>query len=194
MTLIKDIGVEPSQVDMILITHFHFDHISGLIDSIGNASFPNAAIYVSKKENDYWFKNLNQILEKHKKRAKLVPNYFLPYMNANKYYTFSEYEFFAEGIRAIPAYGHTMGHTIFSFESSNHTLWCIGDLIHMKEIQFDHPRLGISYDSKPEIAVESRMKLFEQAAKKRVYIAASHDFNFLKILLKYNKYLAIPVN
>ncbi|PLX14684.1 MAG: hypothetical protein C0597_09620 [Marinilabiliales bacterium] len=193
MTLIKSIGVEPNQVDMILITHFHFDHISGLIDSLGNESFPNASIYVSQKENDYWFNNPNQLLEKHKKRAKMVPNYFVPYMNANKYYTFNDYEFIAEGIQAIPAYGHTMGHTIFSFESSNQTLWCIGDLMHIKKIQFDHPRLGITYDSKPETAVESRMKLFEQAAKKRVYIAASHDFDYFKIKINGEKIVEIPL-
>lgn len=192
--LIKNIGLEPNQIDMVLITHFHFDHIGGLIDSKGNATFPNATVYVSQEENDYWFNDSTKLLAKHKTWAKQVPNFFSPYKDKGRYKMIKNNETIADGIHAILAPGHTVGHTIYSFESENKTLWCIGDLIHMKELQFDHPRLGIIYDTKPEIAVKSRMKYFKNAAQNSIIMAASHDFNFFKIKIEDDKIIEIPVD
>ena len=51
---LKASGYMPSQVDMVLITHMHGDHIGGLLDSSGKPAFPNATIWTAKAESDYW--------------------------------------------------------------------------------------------------------------------------------------------
>ncbi len=188
----KKIGINPLQVDIILITHFHFDHIGGLISPEGKPMFPNASIRVSKLESDYWMQDLSNMPENQRERAKMVKKIFDPYIKAKLYQTFLPNEEFGDGIRALSAYGHTIGHTVYSFSSKGVELWCIGDLIHFGAIQFKHPEAALMFDSDMKIAIASRISVFKRAAASHIILAGAHLPEMVQLDVNGDLFVAVP--
>lgn len=156
---LKESGYQPSQVDMILITHMHGDHVGGLNDSSGKAMFPNAEVYVSKLENDS--QNAENI-------ARLSAGY------KGKWYTFDYGTEIIPGITAIDARGHTPGHTVFLIESEGKKLYIWGDIIHASAVQFPRPEVTINYDTDKKLAAETRISLMRTISSQNAYIAGMH--------------------
>ena len=156
-------GTLPSDVKTILLTHLHPDHFGGLVDGNGKAAFPNAEIYVSGIERDYWvdeLKNENVIeaLDLYKDKIHL--------------FEFGDEIF--DGIKAIDASGHTPGHTVFDIKSGGDELLIVGDILHFIEIQLPIPDVSVKYDADPEKAKESRKKILDYASENEIKIAGMH--------------------
>ena len=144
-----------------MITHLHPDHFGGIVDTAGNASFPNAEVYVSKPEYDYWVDEV---------KNKSV-------ISALKLYTVKQFVFgdeVVEGVRAIDTSGHTPGHTSYLIEADGEKLIIAGDIMHFPEIQLPHPEVAARYDTDPVKAVQSRKFLLDYAAWKNIPIAGMH--------------------
>ena len=118
-------GVEPAQIDTILISHFHPDHIDGIKTKDGAKVFPNAEIWVPESEWAFWMDDANL-----GRYIGAVLRYFL---NARRIFAdiasevrrFKPGEEVAQGITSIPTYGHTPGHTAFSIHSADQSLLVI---------------------------------------------------------------------
>lgn len=190
---LKKAGVDPAQVDLILITHFHFDHIGGLTSQEGKRVFPKAIVRVSKAENDFWMRDTSLIPVALRDRALRLKAILAPYMKEQAYRPFAPDEEPGHDIKALAAHGHTPGHMVYSFSSKGKTLWCVGDLIHFGAIQFGHPTAGVSFDSDGPMAVASRMDLFKRAAALRVIVAASHLPAMVQLEEKRKTFVATPV-
>ena len=154
-------GVATERVKTILITHLHPDHFGGLVDSSGKVSFPNAEVYVSKPEYDYWVKELrNQSV-----------------ISALNHYTVKTFAFGDEvvpGVRAIETTGHTPGHVSYLVEADGEKLIIAGDVMHFQGIQLKNPEVAVRYDVDQVKAVQSRKFLFDYAASKNIPIAGMH--------------------
>ena len=154
-------GVSPENVKMILLTHLHGDHYGGLVNSEGKASFPNAEVYVSKPEYDYWVNEL--------KNEGVI--------SALKMYRVNQFAFGDEvvaGVRAIDTAGHTPGHVSFLAESGGDKIIIAGDIMHFQTIQLPHPDVAVKYDVDPVKAVQSRKFLLDYAAWKNIPVAGMH--------------------
>jgi glyoxylase-like metal-dependent hydrolase (beta-lactamase superfamily II) len=194
MKQLNDAGINPSKVDLILITHFHFDHIGGLTSSEGKKLFPNAVVRVSKAESDFWMRDASLIPENLRERAANIKAVLAPYVSTKSYLPFLPYENLGEGIKAISANGHTPGHTVYSFSSKGKELWCIGDLIHFGLVQFSHPNVGITFDSNAQMAIGSRIDFFQRAAKAHIVLAGAHLPEIVRLEKKGDAFVATPVN
>lgn len=149
-------GVKPQEVDVILITHLHPDHFLGLSRD-GKRAFPAAKLYLSIKESENIPGNAKQLLEMYKDDIIIF--------NPNE-----ESTPLICGIESMAAYGHTPGHTVFLVD--NVMIW--GDLTHAMAIQMPYPEVAISYDSDPEMAVKSRLRILEYVAKRKIVVAGMH--------------------
>jgi glyoxylase-like metal-dependent hydrolase (beta-lactamase superfamily II) len=160
-------GLSADQIDAVLITHAHGDHIGGLLED-GKAVFPNAKLYISQPERDYWVgaKNTNviNVLKAYEKQLVL----FKP--NDLKSITTS----LLPGITPIAAYGHTPGHTAFLVESKGDKLLIWGDLTHAMAIQMPYPQVAVTYDVNPKEAVQSREKILKYVSENKITITGMH--------------------
>jgi glyoxylase-like metal-dependent hydrolase (beta-lactamase superfamily II) len=159
---LKIIGLSPDDIGMILITHSHGDHIGGLVKN-GSPVFTGAKVYISSAEFA-WSPQVRQSLSGYSGRV----NRFDP---GNLADLGSE---IAEGVRAIAAYGHTPGHTIFLIESAGERLLVWGDLTHAMAIQMPRPDISVTYDSDPVQAAAVRKEVLKFAMEEKVPVAGMH--------------------
>ena len=172
---LQNAGVQPEQIDAILITHLHPDHVGGLMRN-GKMVFPNATVYISKAESDFWLtpEALKNAPAAYKPFFEYAQNSALPYVNAGKVKTFNSGDVLFPGITALGSAGHTAGHTSYVIESNGHKLLILGDLIHAQAVQFADPDIAIAYDSDPKAAVSTRRRVFDDAVKGKYLVAGSH--------------------
>lgn len=154
---LKSINVEPKNIDIICITHMHYDHIAGLIYDY-NKTFPKADVYIAQEEID----------------ANKTSEIFLAYPNRIK--SFKQNEQILPFIKSIPAFGHTLGHTMFEVTSEGQTMLVWGDVLHAP-IQFQDPNIYLTYDTDPIQALSVRKNVLKNYADTDKYIAGAHLLN-----------------
>jgi glyoxylase-like metal-dependent hydrolase (beta-lactamase superfamily II) len=168
-------GYTPEQVDEVLLTHLHADHVGGIAPD-GIAVFPNAVIRSSKLDADYWLDDANEraapdflrpMFEGDKASLK-------PYIAAGRYLPFEGEQEMVPGIRSVPMPGHTPGHTSYAIVSRGQKLLVWGDVVHVAAVQFSDPAVTVKYDSDEDEAELDRKRIFSDAAKGRYWIGAAH--------------------
>ncbi len=194
---LRSAGYAPEEVDRVLVTHLHSDHVGGLTTQDGKRVFPNAEVFVSKAESDFWLSP--EIAAKAPKDAlpffQAAQAIAAPYIKAGKWRTFNGSEAIADGIKFISLHGHTPGHTGYEFSSKGQKILFWGDTIHAQIVQLRHPEITVVFDSDPAAAAAMRDQLLPALAREDVMIAGPHmPFPALGRLRKDgNGYLWAPV-
>jgi glyoxylase-like metal-dependent hydrolase (beta-lactamase superfamily II) len=172
----KAAGYQPDQVDTVVITHLHGDHMGGLNDAGGQPLFRKARILVAKADNDFW---LSQVVADGAK-ADLQPFFKMardsaaPYLTSGQWVTFTEGEVLVPGIQAVKANGHTPGHTAYAVESEGQKLLIWGDLVHAHAVQFARPGVSIEFDIDQKQAVVTRRSIMKAMAASKSLVAGMH--------------------
>jgi glyoxylase-like metal-dependent hydrolase (beta-lactamase superfamily II) len=162
---LKELGLTPADVNSVLLTHMHGDHIGGLLKD-GKAFFPNAKVYLSVPEKAHW------------EKTDLPKQIFSVY--GDKVQTFTPTEFgtatkeLLKGISPIAAYGHTPGHTIYMLESGGKKLMVWGDITHATAVQLAFPETSVTYDSDPVMAAKTRQALFQYLSANNLPFTGMH--------------------
>lgn len=175
---LKASGYRPEQVSHILLTHLHPDHSCGVSQN-GTANFPNATIYVSENEANYWL-NPKQIdaIPKDRQAGYVatvgkIKTALAPYQAKKQFKTFKLGDKI-NGFEVISTPGHTPGHYSYQLATPTQNLVFVGDIVHSHTVQFERPETAIEYDIDPEQAVQTRLKQFSNYAKNGHTIAAPH--------------------
>ena len=163
---IRALGLEPDQIDTILITHLHRDHFGGLLGDNG-ANFPNAQVFLAAQELEYFTRtNVNEGAV-----AALAP-YQVTTFNPRQPGSVNTALF--PGITPMANFGHTPGHTVFLIEDSNDKLLIAGDFLHVALVQFAHPEISATFDVDPHAAAVSRRQILEFAEQNNIPIGGMH--------------------
>jgi glyoxylase-like metal-dependent hydrolase (beta-lactamase superfamily II) len=160
-------GYRPEQIDLVLLTHLHGDHVCGLVQD-GKKLFPNATIYAAQEEADAWLEDAPQTDITAKQARETLALY------GKAFHTFHTGAQLAPGVTIVPAHGHTAGHTAYRFRSKGQSLLVWGDIVHCPPVQFLHPEVSVRSDTAPAEAIATRQALFAQTAKDDTLVAGAH--------------------
>lgn len=153
-------GFDPAKVDMVIVTHFHPDHIFGLMAKDTNAPiFPNAEIVVPDAELAYWGDPavIEKLPEARRGLAKRIQATLAQWKNVRRVKDGAEA---APGIRAIAAYGHTPGHTVYQVATGGAPLMIMGDTANVPHLFAKNPGWHLMFDQDANLAEASRKAAF----------------------------------
>jgi glyoxylase-like metal-dependent hydrolase (beta-lactamase superfamily II) len=167
-------GIEPEDIETILVSHFHPDHIFGLLEAKTNKPvFPNAEIIVPAAEYKWWTDSslIGRLPAARRPLAKriqsVIPNWksVLPVAGEDEV---------VPGIRFVSAPGHTAGHTAFHLSSGNEQLLISADTVYLPALVAAHPDWQGAYDQDGAKATETRRKLMDRVIADKMLVCGAH--------------------
>ena len=170
---LRAIGVEPSAIDIVALTHLHSDHSMGLLDESGNKVFPNAELLIHEVEAAFWLDRALQpgdserIVNNSKKQRALTA----PYRDRIRRIKDGEV---LPGITAMMRPGHTPGHTNWLIQSGGERLLIWGDIVHLAAVQLARPDARLIYDVDTDLAAKTRAEVLDWAAREKLVVAGAH--------------------
>lgn len=157
---LKALHIHPEDINYLFITHFHGDHIGGMMKN-DSVVFPRAEVYASQLEYDAWMKMLADQKVQVEKTMKAYKD---------RLHLFVFGDTLPENVMAMNAVGHTLGHTVFQVGK----LLVIGDLFHGAALQLVHPEICAQYDMDKKGAVKSRKYYLQYARENGLTLAGMH--------------------
>lgn len=158
---LKLLKISPDDIQYVFLTHFHDDHIGGLINSSGETVFKHAQLYAPQAEYNGWMKapknqrtQIEKIISVYKDRLHL----------------FTYTDTLPAGIKPMEAAGHTPGHTVYRIGRFLIT----GDLVHGAALQIPHPEFCASYDQQPDEAISTRRRVLDYIRQHHLIMAGMH--------------------
>jgi len=167
-------GIEPRMISTIIVTHFHPDHIFGMISKETNSQvFPDAEILVPAAEYNFWTspETVGKLPDAQKGLATRIQATFPKWKNIRPVEADKEV---APGIKSVATYGHTPGHTSYIIGSGSKQLMVLGDVTNIPAINVANPDWSIGFDMNQAMAAATRRKVFDQAIADKVIMTGYH--------------------
>lgn len=168
-------GFKPEDVDHVVISHYHGDHINGLRKKDGSLAFPKAKVHVPAPEHAFWFDDAKMnaappaakgAFENARKVIGSLPADILV-----KYEPGQE---LAPGIRAEAAFGHTPGMSMVSVQSEGQKFMYVADLTNVPSLFARSPDWAVQFDMDAELARQTRRRVFDMLVKDKVTAGGYH--------------------
>ncbi|GBU10181.1 MBL fold metallo-hydrolase [Gammaproteobacteria bacterium] len=168
-------GYLPEQIDIVLLTHLHVNHICGLVN-LDKMAFPNANVYVSQIDADFWlsYEQAAQALPQDQINFKIASDSVKPYRATDQLKFFKGPNLPIFGVKAIATPGHTNGHSAYLFESKGESLIVWGSIIHSIALQLNNPDISVESDMDPAQGIITRKLLLKEISNNRSWVAGAH--------------------
>ncbi|MBH0239266.1 MBL fold metallo-hydrolase [Methylobrevis sp. L22] len=163
-------GILPESVDIVVLTHFHGDHIGGLMEG-ETAAFPNAAYVAGRTEYDFWT-HPDRLSGPTENSAKLVQANVVPY--AERMNFIEPGADIITGITAIEAFGHSPGHMAYNIESEGRRLVLTADTANHYVMSLQKPDWEVRFDMDKAKAAATRKSIFGMLAADKVPFVGYH--------------------
>jgi glyoxylase-like metal-dependent hydrolase (beta-lactamase superfamily II) len=167
-------GIDPNKIDMVIISHFHGDHIGGLKNPDGSLAFPHAEIKVPALEWAFWTDESNA------SKANSFNSAWFPGAKqmlaglADKVSKYEDGQELAPGITALATPGHTPGHMSFVVASGSKHILVQTDVSNIPWMFLRHPGWHSVYDNEPELAEKTRRRVYDMAAAEKTVVVGYH--------------------
>lgn len=169
-------GIDFKAIDTVIISHYHGDHVNGLLKADGSLAFPNAEVLVPAVEHKYWMDD-GEMSRAPKGRVETNFKNIRRVFNAEVIKRLRTYEWGKEvipGITAVDTSGHTVGHTAHILSSGNGRVFVQGDLTHVPYLFARNPGWHAFYDQDPVAAEAMRRKIYDMLVAERMMVQGFH--------------------
>lgn len=170
---LKEAGIDPAKINTIIITHFHPDHISGLVAKDGGQVFGHAEIVVPEVEYKFWTDPLatSNLPEARKALAKRIQLTFPTWKNVRQAKSDGD---IVAGIKAVATHGHSPGHTSYLMGSGSEQLMVLGDVTSIPAINLRNPGWHIAFDQDAQLAEKTRRATFDRVIADKITCTGYH--------------------
>lgn len=169
-------GIDPKSIDIVLISHFHGDHVNGLLDAEGKQLFPNAQVMASSTEWKYWMDDGEMSRAPAGRMADLFKNNRRVFETGlqKKVTPFEWGKEVAPGITAVNAAGHTPGHTAFIIASGSDKIFIQSDTTNHPAVFVANPGFHLMFDQDAKMAEETRRKIYDMLVAEKMRVQGYH--------------------
>lgn len=195
----REAGIDPDSIDVIILSHLHGDHINGLRNKDGSLAYPNAIVYVPQLEMDFWMDpdRLRTAPAAARGGFENVRRVFASYPT-DKLRLFKPGMEIAPGISTMHAPGHTPGHTVIQVRSNGESFTFLGDTTNVPFLFVTRPDWVVQFDMNPEQARATREALLEMMVQEQGVVSGYHfpqpGFGRMKkVTAQGNSYRWVPI-
>jgi glyoxylase-like metal-dependent hydrolase (beta-lactamase superfamily II) len=166
-------GVAPGDVEAIILTHCHPDHILGIVDKDWNALFPNAELVIPELEEQFWLRGDPSTIDNEYQRmvTERAQKAAAPYSGRMRTISGGEV---APGVTMVALPGHTPGHSGYMLEGGGEKVLLWGDIVHLPTFQPARPDASLLFDVDQPLARETRKQTFERVIAEELEIGGGH--------------------
>jgi glyoxylase-like metal-dependent hydrolase (beta-lactamase superfamily II) len=171
---LKAAGIEPGQIDIILLSHFHGDHLQGARAKDGKLVYPNAEIMAPEMEWAFWMDDARMAAAPDAMKGAFAGVHRVLKPNAADVKRFKWGQEVVTGITAVDASGHTPGHTAFAISNGGKTLLYVADITNNPLLFARNPEWRVMFDMDGEKAVQTRKRILDMAATDKMQVSFYH--------------------